>query len=464
MLVYFVTVPDYARDADVHVDSWFTYDSYKEHGFLTTFITVAQDMIVEKPEGYTKEGTQDLVKRYVEEYQLMVDNEPGRTAAQKQFNETHPCVVAIMNESFADLSVFDEIHAGYLGPDFFKNGLTDTVTRGQILVSVNGGGTCNSEFEFLTGNTMAFFGTGMYPYSTYKFDDCEGLAQQFGEMGYTTTAIHPNYATNWGRDVIYQKMGFQTFLSMDDFPNADQVHNEVSDAATYDKVLELLEADSSPQFIFDVTMQSHGGYDRGGIPVEFQTDFVPEDWGNGEEVAALNEYLGCVESSDAALEIFLEALEELDRPVVVVFFGDHQPGFSKDINEAFNEDHGSAEFVQRVYETGYFIWANYDVAGAERFSQDNPVCASNLSAVMMDAIGAPLSNYQMAQLVARQSVPVINLYGFTDSEGNWYLFDDMSEDADEQEVSADSEQNAPPECAEAIDMLERAQYERFIDK
>ncbi|MBO4364899.1 MAG: LTA synthase family protein [Eggerthellaceae bacterium] len=476
MLGYFVTVPDYAHDAGVHVDSWFTYDSYKEHGFLTTFITVAQDMIVEKPEGYTKEGTQKLVEEYADEYRQMADADPDRIAAQQQFEELRPCVVAIMNETFSDLSVFEELHAGYAGPQFFKNDIGDTVTRGKILVSVNGGGTCNSEFEFLTGNTMAFFGAGMYPYSTYKFDDCQGLARQFDEMGYTTTAMHPNYATNWGRDVIYQKMGFQTFLSMDDFPDADKVHNEVSDAATYDKVLELLETDDSPQFIFDVTMQNHSGYSRGDIPEEFQTDYVPEDWGNEDEIAALNEYLGCMESSDAALRDFLEALEDLDRPVVVVFFGDHQPGFSKDINEAFYDDDGSAEYVQRVYETDYIIWANYDVEGAGRFSQDNPVSASNLSAVFMDAIGAPLSSYQMAQLMARQYVPSINLYGFSDSQGNWYLFedastssDDSSENADEHEsadegVPSNSGQDAPVECVETIDMLERAQYERFIDK
>ncbi len=462
MLGYFVTVPNYAKDGGVHVDSWFTYDSYRMHGWLTTFTTVAQDMVVEKPEGYTKEGTQELVEAKAAEYQQRMANDADAASAQKQFEEKQPCVVAIMNETFSDISVYEELHAGYQGPNYFKNELTDTITRGDVTVSVNGGGTCNSEFEFLTGNTMAFFGTGMYPYSTYKFDNCQGLASQFNELGYTTTAMHPNFPSNWARDVIYKKMGFETFLSVDDFPNASKVHNEVSDEATYDKVLELLENDDSPQFIFDVTMQNHSGYSRGDIPEQFQTNYVPSDWGNEDQVAALNEYLGCIESSDDALKNFIAQLEQLDRPVVVVFFGDHQPGFSKDINEAFFEDDGSAEFVQRVYYTGYFIWANYDVAGAERYTQDNPTSTSYLSALLMESIGAPMSDFQMAQLQTCQDLPQLNLYGFTDSEGNKYLFDD--ELADPEAESPDSEQNAPQECIEALDFLERAQYARFIDK
>ena len=147
-----------------------------------------------------------------------------------------------------------------------------------------------------------------------------------------------------------------------------------------------------------------------------------------------------------------------------VFFGDHQPGFSRDINEAFYDDDGSAEYVQRVYRTPYLIWANYDVAGSGRFEGDEVTCTAYLSALFMDSIGAPLSDYQMMQMVASRTVPAINLYGFSDAEGNEYLFDDTSEPTEDGAVSSASEQNAPQECLETIDLLERAQYQRFIDR
>lgn len=463
MLGYFVTAPDYGHDAGVRVDSWFTYDSYKENGFLTTFITVAQDMIVEKPDDYTKEHTQELMQGCVDVYEQEVASTPDSIAAAEQFHREQPCVVAIMNETFSDLSVFEGLRAGYEGPEFFSGEVDGTVTRGDVWVSVNGGGTCNSEFEFLTGNTMAFFGAGMYPYSTYKFDECQCLAQQFDDLGYATTAIHPNYATNWKRDIIYEKMGFQTFLSIEDFSDADKVHNEVSDAATYDKVLELLEADDSPQFIFDVTMQNHSGYNRGGIPEEHRTDYDPEGWGDDNQVAALNEYLGCIESSDQALENFLNELSRLDRPVIVVFFGDHQPGFSKDINEAFYDNDGSAEYAQRVNQTSYLIWANYDVAGADRYGDDNTTCTAYLSSLLMESIGAPLSDYQITQRVASEQVPQLNMYGFSDADGELHLFDGGRAN-DSDEVAPDSRQDALEEAKETLDLLERAQYLHFIDR
>lgn len=460
MLAYFVSVPDYREDADVLVDGWFTYDCYREQGWLTSFVAVAQDMKVDKPAGYTKEATQKLVEDTAERYRTRKEGDADAIAAREQFQQLQPSVVVIMNETFSDLSQFQELHAGYLGPPFL-NGLDDALVKGNLAVSVNGGGTCNTEFEFLTGNSMAFFGTGMYPYSAYGFSGCQGMARQFDDLGYTTIAIHPNFATNWGRDVIYRDMGFQTFLSLEDFIGADIVHNEVSDAATYDKVLQLLAEDDSPQFVFDVTMQNHSGYNRGGVPDRFSCNYVPSDWGSDEQVAELNEYLGCIRASDAALADFIGQLRHLDRPVVVVFFGDHQPGFTKDINASFYDDDGLAEFVQRAYTTPYFIWANYDVEGSARYAGESEASAGYLAAILMESIGAPLDDFQMTQLQARRYVPVLNLYGFSDGTGSEYLFDDDM--AQGEAPLPDSSQNAPQTCKAALDLLERAQYLRFID-
>ena len=71
-----------------------------------------------------------------------------------------------MNETFSDLSIYQNLHANYQGPQFFKS-LSDTLQRGVLYVSAFGGGTCNTEFEYLTGNSMAFLGTGTYPYTIY---------------------------------------------------------------------------------------------------------------------------------------------------------------------------------------------------------------------------------------------------------------------------------------------------------
>ena len=179
-----------------------------------------------------------------------------RAAAVAQFNEIKPTIVAVMNESFSDLSCFEQLQAaGYTGPAFY-NSLPDTLVRGTMLASVTGGGTANSEFEFLTGATTAFVGLGKIPYQLYQMNGVNSLAKDLKELGYTATAMHPQNPVNYHRDKIYQQLGFGDFLSIGDFEGAPCYHAGVCDYATYDKILDLLRTDEAPQFIFDVTPKS----------------------------------------------------------------------------------------------------------------------------------------------------------------------------------------------------------------
>ena len=81
---------------------------------------------------------------------------------------------------------------------------------------------------------------------------------------------------------------------------------------------------------------------------------------DGEENAELNEYISCIERSDAELKDFMDKLRLLDRPVVLCFFGDHQPGFVEWLSsEAFEADQmPEIELVQNRYVTPYMIWTN----------------------------------------------------------------------------------------------------------
>ena len=166
-----------------------------------------------------------------------------------------------MNETFSDLSIYQNLHAGYEGPTFFKS-ISDAVARGTLYVSAYGGGTCNTEFEFLTGNSMAYLGRRVPLLHLQPHADQEPR-QQFSDLGYATTAMHPNHGTNWNRENVYRDFGFDNFLTINDFADADRLRGMVTDEATYDKILDLLNENSDPQFIFDVTMQNHSGTRRG---------------------------------------------------------------------------------------------------------------------------------------------------------------------------------------------------------
>ena len=321
-----------------------------------------------------------------------------------------------MNETFSDLSIYQNLHADYQGPQFFKN-LSDTLQRGALYVSAFGGGTCNTEFEYLTGNSMAFLGTGTYPYTIYDLTRTETLSQQFKDLGYDTTAIHPNHGTNWNRENVYSAFGFDNFLTIQDFQDAEKLRGMVTDAATYDKILQMLDENSNPQFIFDVTMQNHSGYDTGLIPVDKQVNYVIDGVSDPE----VNEYLALIEESDRALEDFVNQLRKLDRKVILVFFGDHQPFFPDEFNDAWFTGESDAVHNERLWQTDYFIWANYDVAGRDQESAQDDLSVNYLSSVLMDLIGAPLTGYQKAHITLREALPAINATGYEDKSLQWYL-------------------------------------------
>lgn len=421
-LVLLVTVPSFTGALGVGMDYWFTLDFYRRQGMLTTFVAIAQDMRINVPEGYDASDARALEAELARTYDETLGATPAREAARRQFAESAPSVVCVMNETFSDLSAFRGETWGYAGTTAL-DGLPGTLARGRANVSVLGGGTCNSEFEFLTGVPLAYVGDGKYPYQIYDLAGTPSLARQLSELGYDTTAIHPNLASNWSRDEVYRTMGFDRFLSIDDFAGAPTFHSGVTDAATYDKVLELLRSEDAPQFIFDVTMQNHSAYDQGNIAPELLGGYSVDGFGaydNGQ----LNEYLACIAASERDLADFIAALGELDRPVVLVFFGDHQPYLSTALNGTLfpEEDPASIEHNVRTHQTEYLVWANYDVSG-----QGDPVEADTslpfLAASTLHAVGAPLTDFQRASLVAREEMPSLSLVGVQDAAGAWHPLD-----------------------------------------
>ena len=430
-----VTLVDYYHALNITVYTWRPLESYWRQGFLPSFISAAQTIKPPVPEDYSVNGAKDLLKQYADEYDAGEGASEGRAAAEQQFNDEKPTVIAIMNETFSDLSIYQNLHTDYQGPKFFKS-LNDTLARGRLFVSAYGGGTCNTEFEFLTGNSMAYLGSGVYPYTIYDLTQTENLAAQFKQLGYTTTAMHPNHGTNWNRENVYRDFGFDDFLTIQNFQDADKLRGMVTDKATYDKILELLQQDSGPQFIFDVTMQNHSGYDTGLVPADKQVNLTID----GVVDPEVNEYVSLIEQSDQALEYFIGQLRELDRKVVVVFFGDHQPFFPSEFNDRWFTGEDEATHAERLWQTDYIIWANYDVAGRDQNGATDDLSTNYLGAQLMDLIGAPVSDYQKALVSLRQAMPAINATGYEDRSLRWYLSSATAENLETSTDAVDAEQ------------------------
>ena len=455
---------------EISFDNWQPINTYVARGWIPSFSIMVQNLAIPEPDDYTAKSAQAAEEELAARYDATRGASAERAAAAAQFDSEKPTVIAIMNETFADLSIYKGLNAGYAGPTYYNN-LAGTLQRGSLAVSVLGGGTCNTEFEFLTGNSLGFIGGNKYPYTLYDFGNVASLPQQFKELGYTTTAMHPLNPENWNRSTVYQAMGFDKFLSDADFSGQEGawgLHAGLSDASTYDRIIQMLTENAEPQFIFDVTIQNHGGYDTIDIPEDYlipgATDALA---GDATLQTQATEYLGLINASDQALENFLTQLTQLDRKAAVVFFGDHQPGFTGAINDTIFPGEDELAHNTRLYETTYFTWTNYEVAGtdidsvvdgidgatADESAATDPYAyasvddewswptdtantrpgagaadattwttagSSTLAAQLLDRIGAPLTLYQRAQLGATQEIAAVSLNGYLGADGAWY--------------------------------------------
>lgn len=163
-----VTLIDYYNTLGITVYTWRPLESYWREGYLPAFISAAQSIKPPKPADYSVDDAKATLKKYAKAYDKSdAAKSDERAAAKEQFDSEKPTVIAIMNETFSDLSIYQNMRAGYEGPQYFKS-LSNCLSRGKLYVSAYGGGTANTEFEFMTGNSMANLGSGVYPYTIYN--------------------------------------------------------------------------------------------------------------------------------------------------------------------------------------------------------------------------------------------------------------------------------------------------------
>lgn len=416
---------DIEKDLDVTVDIWASLESYQHNGSLISFLQRSQKLEPSEPDGYSKVRAQGLLREAsseIGEDDQAVAEELGTT----QEETTKPTIIAVMSETYSDISTYQQLAASYAGPA----SLTDragVIASGNVYVSAMGGGTCNSEFEFLTGSSMGILGAGVYPYMLYDLSGIDSTVSYLKTQGYRASAIHPADAQNWRRDRVYKQLGFDKFYSITSFENPVMFRDMVSDASTFDKVLELLDNTDEPQFIFDITIASHGGYDTGLIS-EDEMIHVTAEGEDAELKSQIDEYVSSIARSQREFSEFLGELEQREEPIVVIFFGDHQPGF---VDELANYD-GTAENAsiteaQQRYVTPYLIWTNSEElasAAAEELAQNEADLANTslnyLAADALKAAGLELDDYFSFLYETQKSLVAINLNGYCGSDGEWH--------------------------------------------
>lgn len=397
----------------VVTETWEQKGSYR-NGYILNFVLSIRDCFIAQPDGYSKEAVKELEDQYSKE----TDTVAGET-------EKKPTIIVVMSESYADLSVVGNFSTNIdLTP--FYDSLEENTIKGHVLSSVFGAKTPNSEWEFLTGNSMAFLPSGSVVYQQYITDTPTSLVSNLKNIGYTCVAMHPYYDTGWSRNIVYPNMGFDETHFIDDFDQTKILRDYITDQELYEKIVDRYESKKSNEdlFIMSISMQNHGGY------TEKYDNFDEKARMLGINYPDVNQYLSLIHESDSALEYLISYFEKVDDPVEIVFFGDHQPSLSSSFYPYLNgKGLGGLTLseLENLYTVPFFIWTNYD-SGKESVELTS---LNYLSTLALERAGIALPAYNQFLADMMEEIPAVNSRGFySKSQGKFLHVEDAAgEDA-----------------------------------
>ncbi len=447
LISFFFT--DFSVNTGYKPDFWNQARGYHKTGSFFNFCLNTKYLVVRKPSGYDASQVADYVDSTLEDYGVDPDSDVSTDILTGENDYTastegeQPNIIFIMNESFSDLGRLGDLETN---EDYmpFIHSLTENTIKGYLTVPVFGAGTSNSEFEALTGNSLAFLPSGCNVYQSYLKRETPSIVSTLRSLGYSATAYHPYYGSGWNRENVYPLLGFTDFISLEDFvdqsildtyqQNSDVEEYEallaeeypgenillrrfVSDSYDYQMVEEMYENrdTSEPFFLFNVTMQNHGGYS-----VAYQ-NFDQQIYVTNMSTiySQANRYLSLVKESDSAFQELVEYFSNVDEPTIICMFGDHLPSIEDEFYEELlgsSLDDLTTEQELLRYQTPFVIWANYDIPEAEIEN----ISANYLSTLLTQIAGLPMTQYNKYLSVLYQSLPVISTVGYIDSEGIVY--------------------------------------------
>lgn len=447
VMVFFFS--DSLANAGYKPDFWNQSRGYHKTGTFFNFCLNTKYLHVSKPSEYNANNTADILESFLEENGTSTTSETSTNILTGENNYTastdgtQPNIICIMNESFSDLG-----HLGNLqtNEDYmpFIHSLTENTIKGNLYMPVFGAGTSNSEFEFLTGNSMSSMPNGSNVYQSYIHSDQASLVSTLKSLGYSTQAFHPYYKDGWNRPNVYNYFGFDNYTAIEDFIDNDilETYKQNNDAEEYADLLEakypgqnmllrrfisddydfkMLEQmyenrdTTKPFSILNVTMQNHGGYAM-SYSNFMQKIYITNLQGDYPQA---NRYLSLVKESDTAFQNLVQYFSQVKEPTIICMFGDHLPSIETDFYEELmgkSLDKLSEEEQQSRYETPFIIWANYDIPEATV----DKMSANYLSTLLQQVAGMPMTSYNKFLAAMYQQLPVINTVGYIDKNNNYY--------------------------------------------
>lgn len=387
---------------NVNTETWEQKGSYR-NGYILNYVLGIRDSFISAPEGYSAEA----VAKLEETYKVKETSAP--------LTDREPTIIVIMNESFADLGVLGELRTNMPLTPFYDS-LYENTTKGYALSSVFGAKTPNSEWEFMTGNSMAFLPEGSVVYQQYINSTPTSIVSGLKGRGYTCVAMHPYYASGWSRNQVYPDLGYDEMHFIEDFDQTKLIREYISDRELYEKVIERYENRKVNEklYLMGITMQNHGGY------TETHENFPENYYKIGRSYTDANQYFSLVHESDEALEYLISYFSEVDEPVEIVFFGDHQPSLNSSFYPILNGKGLSGlteDELEKLYMVPFFIWTNYDTP-----EETVEITSLNyLSTLTLEKAGMELFPYNKFLSEMMEVVPALNSRGYYSRTQGRYL-------------------------------------------
>ena len=404
--------PNISLKVGITPDMWMQNRYYRNYGVIAGFLTNIQNLKVDKPENYSQSTVKEILQKASSED--LAPTFEGSYKESGQTQVTQPNIIFIMDESFWDVSELEAYGVQFdqeVTPNLQR--LKQTAAYGKAYSPSFGGGTCDVEFEALTGYSVEFLPSGCKPFQQHVTRSMFSIASYLKEQGYATEAIHGYYAKFWSRNTAYPNLGIDRFIALEDFVNPEKKRSVywgnglVTDAEMARQVIREWEArdTSQPMFMHVVTMQNHTSYNEANYPEEELVGITNAPEGISEKtLGALRDFATGVKEADAMLGTLTDYFSQVDEPTIIVFWGDHYNpiGSGYEVYTATGYASSANSESPELHQMPLLIWSNYWNGSVDL----GTIAAYEISPVMMQLYGLeqpPFFQYLLNQLSAYRS-------------------------------------------------------------
>lgn len=404
--------PTGSRMVGIVPDMWMQNRYYRNYGVIAGFLTNIQNLEVDEPEDYSEETVKQLVEQAYS--QDLAPEFEGSYAQAGDGQVTQPNIIFIMDESFWDVQELEDYGVVFdqpVTPNLHR--LMETSAYGKAYSPSFGGGTCDVEFEALTGFSVEFLPSGSKPFQQHVTRPMFSIASYLKDQGYATQAIHCYYAKFWSRNTAYPNLGIDEFISLEDFVDPERKRDTewsgglVTDAEMARRIIQEYEErdEDKPLFIHAVTMQNHTSYNKNNYPEDELVGILEAPEGISEStLGALQDFATGVREADAMLGTLTDYFSQVDEPTILVFWGDHYNpiGSGYEVYTATGYASGADSESPELHQMPLLIWSNYWDGKVDL----GTVAAYQISPVLMELYGLeepPMFRYLANQLSAYRS-------------------------------------------------------------